>query len=348
MKPTILLLLFAGLVNASSGDRNSRFQYCLQGQKAQRCTTDFELPLSLRLTHWTCEDDCKYHCSHIATDIAIREGRQIEQYYGKWAFWRYMGIQEPLSVMFSGLNLWAHLHGNGKLRRGIARNHPMRPYYNWFTVVNINLWFWSCVYHTRGTVFCARSSLLLTDIDVDWWWTERLDYFAAGLGVIYGLYHSVVRLFHLYLKAGSLPYESTFRHHLLMPWGVLCTVLYIIHIFYLSIIPRFDYGWNMKVNLAVGILHNLLWMTYSLPRPPFQRFRTMPNSYRPSFTLQPALIVVVMFAAVSLEVIDFPPIWRTIDAHSLWHLSTAPIVWQWYNFLIKDAQDPSWRDRMLT
>ncbi|CCA74371.1 related to PER1 protein, involved in manganese homeostasis [Serendipita indica DSM 11827] len=331
MKPTIPLLLLAGLVNASSGDQNTRFQYCLQSQKSQRCTPDFQLPLSLRLTRWTCEEDCKYRCSHIVTDIAIREGRQIEQYYGKWAFWRYMGIQEPLSVLFSVLNLWAHLRGSNKLRRGIARNHPMRPYYNWFTVVNVNLWFWSCVYHTR-----------------DWWWTERLDYFAAGLGVIYSVYYSVVRLYHLYLKPGSLPYESTFRHHFLVPWGVLCTVLYIVHVFYLSVLPRFDYGWNMKVNLTVGVLHNLLWMAYSLPYPPFQRFRTMPNSYRPSYVFHPALIVLTMFAAISLEIIDFPPLWRTIDAHSLWHLATVPIVWKWYDFLIKDAQDPSWRDRMLT
>jgi hypothetical protein len=48
-------------------------------------------------------------------------------------------------------------------------------------------------------------------------------------------------------------------------------------------------------------------------------------------------------AATSLELFDFPPWHRTIDAHSLWHLSTAPLVFFFYDFLIKDARDEGWR-----
>lgn len=43
--------------------------------------------------------------------------------------------------------------------------------------------------------------------------------------------------------------------------------------------------------------------------------------------------------AMSFELFDFPPIKRTIDAHSLWHLATAFIARGWYDFLVKDAEE---------
>jgi hypothetical protein len=42
-------------------------------------------------------------------------------------------------------------------------------------------------------------------------------------------------------------------------------------------------------------------------------------------------------AAMSLELFDFPPYYRVIDAHSLWHLATIFIARGWYGFLIRDA-----------
>lgn len=42
--------------------------------------------------------------------------------------------------------------------------------------------------------------------------------------------------------------------------------------------------------------------------------------------------------AMSLELLDFSPIFWTFDAHSLWHLSTAFLTPLLYNFAIDDCQ----------
>lgn len=188
--------------------------------------------------------------------------------------------------------------------------------------------------------------LILSHLDKTW--TERADYFSAGLAMIYGLYYTIVRLYHLYTKPRLLIYGSSSRHRFLAPWGAFCSLLYVAHVFYLSILPRFDYGWNMKVNLVVGLMYNLLWMAYALPNPPFQRFRSVPNKPAPSYASKPAKVAVAMICAVSLEIFDFPPWWRIIDAHSLWHLATIPIIQQWYLFLIEDSLDPAWKSRGLS
>jgi hypothetical protein len=178
-------------------------------------------------------------------------------------------------------------------------------------------------------------------------WTEKMDYFSAGGATMYGLFYSVVRLYHLYVKPSPFTRGLSSRHRLLVPWGGLCTVLFFGHVSYLTLAPRFDYGWNMKANVTVGFLHNFLWMSYSLASPPFQRFRSLPNSYRPVYVLKPTVVGTAIFIASALEIFDFPPWWRIIDAHSLWHLSTVPIIVGWYQFLIDDSLDTAWKQGLL-
>ncbi|KIM30311.1 hypothetical protein M408DRAFT_66610 [Serendipita vermifera MAFF 305830] len=330
MKSTTFLLALAVAARASSGDRDDAFQHCLSKRIRETCQQPVPLPLTLRLTRWTCEDDCKYQCAHIMTDNAMKEGRRPEQFYGKWAFWRFMGIQEPASVIFSLMNFGAHIRGGKALRRRIRKEHPMRGYYLGFTLASLNLWIWSTVFHTRDRP-----------------WTEKLDYFSAGLAVVYSLFYSVIRLYHLYIKPRSLIHGSSSRHRLLFPWATFCTLLYLAHVAYLSLLPRFDYGWNMKANITVALIHNFIWMSYSLPSPPFRRFRSVPNSYRPTYILQPAFVSVAITLAAGLEIFDFPPWWRVIDAHSLWHLATVPLIGAWYRFLIDDSSDLSWKEGLL-
>ncbi|KDN39237.1 Per1-domain-containing protein [Tilletiaria anomala UBC 951] len=43
-------------------------------------------------------------------------------------------------------------------------------------------------------------------------------------------------------------------------------------------------------------------------------------------------------AATLLELLDFPPLWRFVDAHALWHLATVPLTYAWYDWLINDAR----------
>jgi hypothetical protein len=102
----------------------------------------------------------------------------------------------------------------------------------------------------------------------------------------------------------------------------------------------------MAFNLTVGFTHNLLWLLYPLPAslPLIQRFPFKSKTYRPSYASKTAAFVVLTTAATALELFDFPPWGRIIDAHALWHLSTAPIAKFWYDFLIQDSLDDGWRE----
>lgn len=293
------------------------------------------MPLALRLTRWTCTDDCQYVCMHEITSRDVERGAPVQQYYGKWPFWRFAGMQEPASVAFSLLNLWFHVRGMRKVQKRIPSNHPMRAYYLVWSVVSVNAWFWSSIFHTRDLPS-----------------TEKLDYFSAALAILYALYYTVIRLFHLYphttqarltMPSKTLPQTSLAKKF----WSLLCVVAYLAHISYLTLLPRFDYTYNMTFNLILGVTHNVLWLIYSLPIPLLRRYLSQPKSYRPPFAINAAIFVVLTTGATAFELFDFPPWAGIIDAHALWHLSTAPIALFWYDFLVEDALDQSWRDQRV-
>ncbi|TFK65710.1 Per1-like protein [Pluteus cervinus] len=337
-------LLLSTTVYASAGDRDSEFISCVSRCSNTRCTIPNppRLSVALRLTFWTCNDDCKYSCMQEITTRAKKLGDPILQYYGKWPFWRLGGIQEPASVLFSVLNLLVHVQGARKIKRKVGRGHPMRGYYLMWSAVSVNTWVWSSVFHTR-------------DLPI----TEKLDYFSAALAIIYALYYTVIRLFHLYpsfrshrpmtmalhddRSGSSGPHSATYK-----TWRLLCIGTFIAHVSYLSLLPRFDYTYNMAFNLFIGLSHNFLWLIYSLPSSISTlfipgKFPGQPKSYNPPFVGKAAVFVFLTTFATSLELLDFPPWFRTIDAHSLWHLVTAPIALKWYDYLIQDSADLSWR-----
>jgi post-GPI attachment to proteins factor 3 len=145
----LVALVLAGAVAASSGDRSSNFQNCVNGCSANACEPS-TLPFALQITRWTCADDCKYRCMHAITDRAIHQGDHIEQYFGKWPFWRLGGMQEPASVAFSLLNLWFYARGAREIRQRVPDGHPMKSYYFIWSLISMNAWVWSSVFHTRG------------------------------------------------------------------------------------------------------------------------------------------------------------------------------------------------------
>ncbi|KAF8319433.1 Per1-like protein [Clavulina sp. PMI_390] len=314
------------------------FQSCLHDCSPKAC--DSALPFSLRITMWTCQDDCAYQCSHSVTDAAqariiAQHGAtavRIEQFYGKWAFWRFLGMQEPASVLFSLMNLQAHVKGFFLLRRRVAQSHPMIPYYLTWSICSINAWIWSAVFHTRDKPF-----------------TEKLDYFSAGLSILFGLYLAVIRLFHLYSDS---QHPSVLKALIRHTWSILCTISYLSHVSYLTFATRFDYGYNILANVVVGMTHNVLWILFAIPATPFTRY---PASRHPAESLvrnphqrsrrwvtRPLWCVLLTTLATMLELFDFPPWYRVIDAHSLWHLATAFIIPLWYDFLVEDSLDEGW------
>jgi len=285
------------------------------------------MPLALRLTRWTCADNCKYTCMHALTDLAEESGVRMEQYYGKWPFWRYAGMQEPASVAFSVANLLMHVLGADWLRRGVHPAHPMRPFYRTWAYVSINAWVWSAVFHTRDTPL-----------------TEKLDYFSAALVILYALYMTGVRLFHLYPGTPAFPGRSGRRRAFFHSWRAIAAVAYVAHISYLGMAQRFDYTYNVMFNLILGLIHHVLWLQFALPgSSPLARYAAMPGSYRPAHAGTAAMTVALTTAATAFELFDFPPWARVLDAHALWHLATAPLAVLWYDFLITDAQDAGWR-----
>ncbi|KAI9786592.1 MAG: hypothetical protein M1839_006141 [Geoglossum umbratile] len=318
---------FLETTHASIGDRLPEFRECVEVRETlplqrlektrsiawltfqpslQICTEavckggDSVLPAHLRLLFWTCPAECDYTCQHIITDqrlsVSPPPANPVVQYHGKWPFRRILGVQEPFSVLFSLLNLLAHQHGLSQIRESMPVSYPLRKYYTWFSYFGLASWVCSMIFHTR-----------------DFRWTERLDYFAAGASVLYGLYYAPIRIFRLDKRTPAK--QSTLRL-----WTAFCSALYASHVAYLTL-WRWDYTYNMAANVAVGTLQNLLWSWFSITR--YKRLKKM-------WAAWPGLIVMWLILAMSLELLDFPPLGGYIDAHSLWHLGTVgPTIW-WY------------------
>jgi post-GPI attachment to proteins factor 3 len=185
-----------------------------------------------------------------------------------------------------------------------------------------------------------------------------MDYFSAAASILFALYASTIRLFHLYptnvfSRPLTGPASLTIRaptkiDNIRALWAALCMITFIMHISYLSLLPRFDYTYNVIFNLVLGMTHNLLWLIYASPWP-LPRMRLLPSggnssnnatgTERSPHAKRAVTVVLLTTAATALELFDFPPLWRTVDAHSLWHLATALILPLWYRFLVDDSLD---------
>lgn len=328
----LLTLCLLSSSHASVGDRSPAYQRCLISCSA-RC--DPPPPLWTKLTSprsliWSCPADCSYSCLTRLTDAALSIspgspatlhyqeheglleglplGKQV-QFHGKWPFRRFFSMQEPLSVGFSALNLWAHWRGFRSLSRrgyrsaGSTTTVLLRGDYILNAYIGVNTWIWSAVFHTRDTP-----------------WTERADYFSAALSTTYGLYLSLVRIGGLYRSNSRRPQRATLQ--------LLSIGIFLSHVAYLLSADRFDYTYNMAFNLSVGVLQILIWL--AIPLPPFA-----------TSTASPKIPLLLLALSTALELNDFAPVpakWRLVDAHSLWHASTAGIVLLWYRFLRADLE----------
>lgn len=308
----VALLLLAGTAHASLGDRLPDFKDCVKVCVEANCEVDDPTPIPFRhrLLLWDCPSECDYACQHIVTDKRLARDppyrSPVLQFHGKWPFHRFLGMQEPFSVLFSLLNYLAHAWGMSTLRQRIPETYPLRKYYIIFGYFGLNSWFWSMVFHTRDFPF-----------------TEKMDYFGAGASVMYGLYYTPIRIWR-WDRPDKPTLQSVRR-----AWTVLCLALYACHVAYLTL-WTWDYTYNMAANVAVGVVHNLLWSWFSI-----DRYRSLKRTW----AAWPGLIVAWIIMAMSLELLDFPPWKGMVDAHSLWHLGTVLPTVGWYAFLIKDAEE---------
>ncbi|KAI8793238.1 post-GPI attachment to proteins factor 3-like isoform X2 [Biomphalaria glabrata] len=224
-------------VHASNGDRSYVFGKCIQSCLTKNCTDETEFsstqPLYMNLLHWTCLDECRYHCMWTTVDAFQRDGSQVPQFFGKWPFVRYLGIQEPASMVFSLLNCLSHI-SILYYRSLVPASSPMFYVWHGNAVVGFFTWLCATAFHTRDTPL-----------------TEKMDYFSAFGLVIY----NIVSLF---CRVIGPERKSTLSFIAAGLFG-----LYAYHIYYLAFV-HFDYGYNMKMNIGVGAVNGIGWILWSL------------------------------------------------------------------------------------
>lgn len=198
-------------------------------------------------------------------------------------------MQEPFSVLFSLLNFLAHYNGLQKVLLNIPDAYSMRPYYVILAQLGMITWASSAIFHMR-----------------DFKATEELDYFAAGASVLYGLYYAAIRI--LRMDQGGRKTKSILR-----AWTGLCILLYAAHFTYLKAYD-WDYGYNMAANVVIGVIQNVMWSFFS-----YQKYKRSGRTW----AMWPGFVVAWLVLAMSLELLDFPPWFGSVDAHSLWHLGTV-------------------------
>lgn len=231
MQFTFVLLSVTTYVLASKGDQSPLFQSCLILCK-QKTHSTFTPNIFLKLTGWNYTDECKYQCTHEITNLNIFDGKNIDQFYGKWPFIRFLGIQEPASVLFSILNLLGHLKGTLRYyihRRSYQKYNPIFIYYGFSAV---NAWFWSSIFHSRDLKF-----------------TEKMDYFSSTFFNLFGII--------IGLEVGL---RGKFKSIITKITSFGVVVYFIAHCAYLCY--KFDYGLNMIANVIVGCLQGIIWMVW--------------------------------------------------------------------------------------
>ncbi|KAF7493382.1 Post-GPI attachment to proteins factor 3 [Sarcoptes scabiei] len=242
----ILLVLFGfGHVSGSIGDRLRVFRQnlvdCIQSNCSDQNTYYQNKPFYLQLLRWDCVSECRYE-SQWRTLEYLKKSKilKVPQFYGKWTFYRFFGIQEPASFFFSILNLLANLRGWKQYRTiGILCNDRYYNVWKLQAILAINAWFWSIIYHSRDCPF-----------------TEKLDYFSAYLTIIYSLFTITFKyLSELFDPNNDLTAQITIA----IPFATI----YLYHVNYLTTV-RFDYGYNLRVNLLTGIGSTLGWLVWCL------------------------------------------------------------------------------------
>ncbi|KAL3355233.1 hypothetical protein AABB24_019362 [Solanum stoloniferum] len=324
---TFLVVLFClvGAFDASAGDADSLYRACFGQCKETGCAGEtcfahcntplngsssddnwyLKEPLYMWLKQANCLSDCQYHCMLQRETERATHGFGPVKYHGKWPFKRVFGLQEPVSVAFSALNLAMHLHGwlsfFTLIYYKLRSNADETTCYNYtslwhiYAFLSINSWLWSAIFHGR---------------DMDF--TEKLDYSSAVLLLGFSLIVSVLRSF-------SVKNEAT---RVLVAAPLLAFT--ITHILYLNYY-QMDYGWNMKVCVVIAVSQLLIWSIWA------------GISHHPS-RWKLWTVVVGGGLAMLLEIYDFPPYQGLVDAHALWHATTIPLTYIWWSFIKDDAK----------
>ncbi|XP_015182204.1 PREDICTED: post-GPI attachment to proteins factor 3 [Polistes dominula] len=240
LKPAWVICLFLQIccftnVIASIGDEAPFYNQCLIKYLKNHCQNNVTFnnppPLSLSLLSWSCIEDCKYMCMWRTVDYFVSHGLRVPQFNGKWPFIRIFGFQEPASVLFSILNFYAHWVSYWKFKKKVNSKYPMFYVWTYFSLICLNGWFWSTIFHARDTDF-----------------TEVMDYSSAFAIVLTLLYCMLLRITYKHTKTFIILtccYMSILYTHLTHLWS-----------------GAINYGYNMKFNVAIGFVTFVITMSW--------------------------------------------------------------------------------------
>ncbi|GFY84277.1 Per1-like family protein [Actinidia rufa] len=296
-----LIVFFAALsciavaINASAGDADPIYKACVKECEKTGCVTD------------KCFQHCKFSSDGIPIDGRKREklGDKPVKYHGKWPLWRVYGIQEPISVALSALNLAMQFHGWVSFFILVNYNLPLRPnkrtYYEFtgllhlYGLLAMNSWFWGTVFHSR-------------DVEL----TEKLDYSSAVALLGFSLIVSILRAFSVRDEASRVMVAA--------PLIAFVST----HILYLNFY-QLDYGLNKKVCVGMGVAQLLIWAVWAYVTHHPSRWKLW-------------VVVIGGSLVMLLEIYDFPPYWKFVDAHAIRNATAIPLTFLWWSFIRDDAE----------
>lgn len=311
----ILILYFyyaKNYINASMGDRSPYFRQCIS-----ICTTNHgcpfipnEFPWWYREQCFRCRQECVWH----TVEVFHKNGYATPQFYGKWPFipivirsdYLFFAIQEPASVAFSLLNaitMWMMMQ---RFKNDLSSDWYCVDVWKAFGNVGMLTWFASILFH------CCDHLL-----------TEMLDYCGAFALVLYTFYASLCFV---------LPAQHSPLNRKLFLWsvGIALSLFYVHYIYSMYSTPRFDYGFHVRCCVQIALATGLLYSCWVF-------FELWNGRARHSMLILGAVFCVGWLSAAFDAFLDFPPIFWTFDAHSMFHLISMPVPLLWAEFICQEA-----------
>ncbi|XP_063693198.1 post-GPI attachment to proteins factor 3-like [Bolinopsis microptera] len=287
-------------VLSSYGDQTHEYRDCTTLR--MRTCEYANLDTTLKIFGWDCLSDSQYMCALEMTEKRIALGKPILQYNGRWAFRRYIGLQEPASVFFSFCNGFAVFLGISNLVAKVPVTYNLFHTWLGYGIVCLITWFVSFLFHAKDTVT-----------------TEILDYLGASTMVMLSLYCMLLRI-------SGRDQFGKIKNHLNYKYGLPIFLLWAYHAYNLGFYKKIDYGYNMKFNVFIGVTHHLLLTGWGLWN----------WNHRPHIK-KAVWVIVFSSLALLLELFDFSPYYLVMDAHATWHAATVPITVLWWSFIVDDC-----------
>ncbi|XP_076953962.1 uncharacterized protein LOC143628196 [Bidens hawaiensis] len=283
------------------------FQHCNNVTSEGQSVGDpwyLQEPLYIKWKKWECLSGCRYECMLVREGKREKAGDKPVKYHGKWPLKRAFGIEEPVAVALSALNLAVQFHGWVSFFILVNYKLPLSPtrqtYYEYtglwhvYGTLSMNFLFWSAVYHSR-------------DVEM----TEKLNYSSAAALLGFSLIVAILRAFNIRSEAARVMVAA--------PLIAFVTT----HILYLNCY-NFDYGLNVKVCLILAVAQLLVWVVWS-------GVSNHPSRWKIR------LVAVGECLIIFFQIYDLPPFWGCLDAHAVSHAIAIPISYIWWGFIHDDS-----------